>query len=176
MRFINIIFCSIPYLLGVSILFVILRLYSSKGKFDRVCFITLSMIMVMSIAMAIFYMPNKNILKNSNLTPIDILVDSKPIFEISDREKIDKIVEVINNQAFIRSAIKSVEQQNISDGEYFILSAVDTVKSRVVHLYLYGEHREESILQINEQFYNIRDAEGLTNDILGILKEFNIMN
>lgn len=176
MRFINSIFCSIPYLLGFSILYVMLRLYSSRGKFDRVSFITLSMIIVMSIAMAIFYMPIKDILNNYKLTPIDIRFKSKSIVEISDREKIDKIIEIINNHVFIKSAVKSVEQQNISDNEYVILSAVDIVKSRIVHLYLYGEHKGESILQINEQFYNIRDAEDLTNDILGILKEFNIVN
>jgi hypothetical protein len=89
---------------------------------------------------------------------------------------VNKLLEAINNHRFIRSAVRSVEQQNFADKQTIMLTSNQWRPMKIIQLYLLKDNKKNDALIINNQVYIIKDNEGLSKEILDILQQFGVLD
>lgn len=173
MDIIYFLFYLLPTILAVIVIYLIICIVRRKKK---EIILNIVAIAVISVVLIVYYSPSDNILEKYNFDYIDIDSAIKPDVKVKGQENINKILKVINKHTFIRSAVRTVEGERFPGDDLIILSMHDTQKGKILHLYILNEHTEKDLLQINSQMYNVRDKEGLSKDIIDVLKESSIWN
>ncbi|KUO73033.1 MAG: hypothetical protein APF77_20375 [Clostridia bacterium BRH_c25] len=176
MQIINTIIYLLPGILAFLIIYLIICIVSSKENVSRW---NIAAIIVVSVILAMYYVPVNNILAKYDLPYIQGQTETTKNISVSEPEDVNKILEVINKHTFTRSAVRTVEQQSLAGDRQIILSTHDynklSGKLTVIHLYVYEEPAKNTALQINEQFYNAKDSEGLSRDIFNVLAEIGLL-
>lgn len=152
----------------------------TRQKTGRLNIYSLIAAIVIPIVLTLYYLPNRNILKGYTLEYMNITVhktiDNHQSIVITDKEKVGKILSIINNYTFTRSAVRTVRQQNFADSLYIMIGTSNKQPVRLIQLYVLKDNIKNNALEINDQMYNVRDKAGLSEDIFNVLKEFGVLS
>jgi hypothetical protein len=169
-----IIYLSPIILLASCVCLIILILKKNRKGIIR----TLVIILVLVISLFSFYYPKSNILKGYNFNLIHIDGEGIGISNavITDKAIISKVLKIINNHTFIRSAVKTVETPRFQAQDLIRLDMGESKGKGVVFLYILRNDYNKNLLQINNTMYNVESREDLSKSIINLIKEYNIHN
>jgi hypothetical protein len=180
MEIIHYIFYFLPYIFLVLIIYMTDNIIRTRRKTGRLNIYSLIAAIVIPIVLIVYYLPNRNILKGYTLNHMNITVhktiDNHQSVEVTDKEKVDKILSIINNHTFIRSAVRTVRQQNFADSLYIMIGTSNKQPVRLIQLYVLKDNIKNNAIEINSQMYNVKDKAGLSEDIFNVLKEFGALS
>jgi hypothetical protein len=180
MQIIHYIFYLLPYIFLVLIIYMTDNLIRTRQKTGRLNIYNLIAAIIIPIVLTVYYLPNRNILKGYTLNYMNITVhktiDNHQSIEIKDKEKVDKLLSIINKHTFIRSAARTVKQQNFADSLYIMIGTSNKQPVRLIQLYVLKDNIKNNALEINDQMYNVREKSGLSEDIFNVLKEFGALS
>lgn len=175
MIFINYFVYLLPGILGFLVFYLLVCISSSKENIKKWNIVSIA---AASIILTVYYLPKYDILSCYTLPYMQVETESE-LRELKP-EHTKAILEVINRHTFTRSAVRTVENQNLSGNRWVILSTheYDEASKRyaIIHLYVFAEPVENNVLQINEQMYNVKDKPGLSRDIYKVLGESGILD
>lgn len=163
-------FQMLIYLLPPILIFTVVHLVLSLvRKNKRSIYICMSTILVILLTLTIYYFPNDDILDNNKFESISLSVKGMAEVEVHDKNSIDKIVAVMDNHTYIRSAVETIERRRFESRSVIELNMVDLRSGTFFHLYIFENPPQQSFLQINSQRYKIRNSKKLTNELMDIL-------
>jgi len=165
-------FYLLPPILIIAVIFLLIS-FVRKGK--KSIYLSVCIIIVILVALLIYYLPNDNILKNNKFESVSLSVNGIGEVEIHDRNTIEKIIEPINNYSYIRSAVETIERRRFEKHNVIELNMIDLRYGTFFHLYIFKKDPEKNFLQINSQRYKIKDSEKLTNELINVLNDLNLI-
>jgi stress response protein SCP2 len=105
---------------------------------------------------------------------ISIVNNQKSVL-ITDKEKVDKLVSIVNSHTFIRSAKRTIRQQDFADSQCIMIGTLNEQPWRLIQLYVLKDNSNKDALEINGQIYNAMDKWRISEDIFNALKEFGVL-
>ncbi len=187
--FIFIVLC--PIFLVISLLYLIISFinrFKMKQRFlSNYNLLNITIILFTLIILITYYFPIEGIYKNSIPEFVTVQIKNKN-FEIKDQDTLLKLLEIINDNTYVRNASDSLIDIRFPSENLIRIDMVysDNIEiSKVVHIYiLYSVSEEQSnkieissksTLQINEQFFRIPEYAKISKDIYNLIvnsKEF----
>ncbi len=163
----------LPTILGVVVIYLAVCMIKKRKKGMAVSAAAAALI---AAVLALYYLPGSNITAGCHFDFIDVRSGGmQDMVKVTGQENINKLLEVINRHTFVRSAVRTVEDERFPANDLTELTMHDTQSGRLLRVYVFNEHTEKDMLQIDGQVYNVKDKEGLSRDTVNVLKELNIM-
>ena len=170
----------LPYILIFLSLYLFDNIINFLKKEFKINIPLITVMAIMIVTLITYYIPVNNILENYNLNYIQVQVyeekQQRIDIKVEDNSKVNKLLEAINNHRFIRSAVRSVEQQNFADTQTIMLTSNQWRPMKIIQLYILKDNKKNDALIINNQVYIIKDSEGLSKEILDILQQFGVLD
>jgi len=137
-----------------------------------------------------YYFPNHTILENVSHEEVSIVVNNETV-KIKDEEIISLLFDAINNNTYYRSATESLTNLTFPSKNLIRIDIYDIKEGGYttrIHLYilnnnLEGDYSQDldslskgNAVQINDQFYKIKDPKRLSEDVYQLLKDFEVID
>jgi hypothetical protein len=176
MKFTSSLIWLLPYVLIALTIIMIKSIISAMKKKEKFKIDIIIEGIVVGIILAVYYLPVNNILKDPALSSAQVINPNKKDFiSITDKEKSDKLLSIINSHTFIRSAKRTILQQNFEDSEEIIIRISMEKPTQTIYLYIYKDNLKNNFLKINNQAYNVKDKAGFSKDIFEALEQFGVL-
>ena len=170
----------IPILMIVLILFFIINTNETKKFINKFNLIMLGCIVILATTLIWYYYPNDNLMKNMSIDDVYIRDDSIS-YHITDTNELNQLLHALNQNTYSRSASLSLVDKGFPSENLFILSLIDVKPNdiNIIGFYVTCEDENSSqkgytlekvnVVQINEQFYKIKDSESFNQNVCQVI-------
>lgn len=175
----------LPILLFITVSFFVVNWVKTKQLFMPTSIGTFSIIVIMTLVLTWYYYPVKGVLNKSQPQTVTISFDNKHV-DLNDKEDITSILNIINQNIYTKNASDSLIESGFPSKNLFRIDLVYAEfghYSKVVHFYVLSNFGNEEVgnleelskgnrLQINEQFYRIKEPKKFSEEIYKLIEEF----
>ncbi len=176
----------LPILLFITVSFFVVKWVKTRQLFTPLSIGTFSIIVIMTLVLTWYYYPVKGVLNNSQPQTVTISFDNKHV-DLNDKEDISLLLNIINHNIYIRNASDSLIESGFPSKNLFRIDLVYAEVgqySKVVHFYVLSNFDNEKAgnleelskgnrLQINEQFFRIKEPKKFSEEIYKLIVQFD---
>lgn len=176
----------LPILLFITVSFFVVNWVKTRQLFTPTSIGTISIIVIMTLVLTWYYYPVRGVLNNSQPETVTISFDNKHV-DLNDKEDITSLLNIINQNSYIRNASDSLIESGFPSKNLIRIDLVYTEVeqySKLVHFYVLSNFGNEEAgnldelskgnrLQINEQFYRIKEPKKFSEEIYKLIVQFD---
>lgn len=176
----------LPILLFITVSFFVVNWVKTRQLFTPTSIGTFSIIVIMTSVLIWYYYPVRGVLNNSQPQTVTISFDNKHV-DLNDKEDITLLLNIINQNSYIRNASDSLIESGFPSKNLFRIDLVYAEVgqySKVVHFYILSNLGNEEAgnleelskgnrLQINEQFFRIKEPMKFSEEIYMLFEEID---
>lgn len=176
----------LPILLFITVSFFVVNWVKTRQLFTPTRIGTFSIIVIMTLVLTWYYYPVRGVLNNPQPETVTISFDNKHV-EINDKEDIISLLNIFSQNIYTRNASDSLIESGYPSNNLFRIDFVYAEVgqySKVVHFYVLSNFGNEEAgnleelskgnrLQINEQFYRIKEPKKFSEEIYKLIEEID---
>jgi len=176
----------LPILLFVTASFFVVNWVRTRHLFTPISLGAFSLIVIMTLILTWYYYPIRGVLNDSQPETVTISIDNKHV-DLNDKEDIASLLKTINQNIYTRNASDSLIESGFPSKNLFRIDLVyvDVGQySKVVHFYVLSNFGNEEAgnleelskgnrLQINDQFYRIKEPKKFSEEIYMLIEEID---
>lgn len=176
----------LPILLFITVSFFVVNWVKTRQLFTPKSIGTFSIIVIMTLVLTWYYYPVKGVLNNSQPQTVTISFDNKHV-DLKDKEDITSLLNIIRQNSYIKNASDSLIESGFPSKNLFridLIYAEVEQYSKVIHFYVLSNFDNEEAgnleelskgnrLQINEQFYRIKEPKKFSEVIYKLIEEID---